>query len=448
MWFCVVNLCTKATRAVNRIMKIPTFLQTLSAAILLPIATSGLSLAQQNRTRPSFFLPPGPSDFATDIGEGPGEAGEGMNPIGIFAASPFKYVFSVREGYDDNLFTTRTNQSKSFYTNWAAGVDYEFGSPRLQLNANLGGGVTYYYTRPGDKIDFNGQFAVSAVYLATPRLTLSLNATVAYLAQPDTSLIGTSNRVNGDYIYTNSSIDAAYQWTEKFSTVTGYSAYANYYLQQELNDTQSYWSSTVKQSFRWLLLPKTTIIAEYRANPIVYTGGAGMNSFGNFALLGFDQMFNPRFKWTARLGVEQRFNQNPVDGNSTYFGPYGESNLSYQFAPASTLAWTARYGTEPSGLSNVTQRQTFRTGIAVNHAFTSRISGNVGFNFEVDYYDQSGVVDPFYETTFDLGVGLNYRINRTVSVSLGYQYVQVMAPENIAFEYTRNIAFAGINLNF
>jgi len=398
----------------------------------------------------SFFLPPPPADYPANIGERPGgEAdNEQLNPIGIFASSPFNYTFSVREGYDDNLFTTRTDTDSSFYTNFAAGIDYQFGSPRLQLGASLGGGVTYYYTRPGDKVDFNGQFALSATYLATPRLTLTINTTTAYLSQPDTNIIGGTNRVDGDYIYTNTTIDAAYQWSEKFSTVTGYQAYANYYMEESLNDTLSFFSQTLKQSFRWLLLPKTTVIAEYRANPIIYTGGADLNSFGNFALLGFDQIFNPRFKWTLRAGVEQRFNNNPVDGQSIYFGPYGESNLSYQFGPASTVSWSARYGTEPSGLTNVTQRQTFRTGLALAHAFTPRISANLGFNFEVDYFDQQSVINTFTQTIFDVTAGVNYKINRLVSLSLGYQFVTVYAPQNINFEYTRNVAFVGANFNF
>lgn len=431
-------------------MKTIRFIPALLAFALASLLATGSLRAQQNRVPASFYLAPTPSDYSSDIGERPlgEEEDSNLSPLGLFEGSPFKYTFSVREGYDDNLFTTRTNTSKSFYTNWAAGVDYQFGSPRLQLSANLGGGITYYYTRPGDKLDFNGRFALKAVYLATPRLTLSGNTTIAYLSQPDTNIIGGTNRVNGDYIYANSSIEGAYQWSEKFSTVTGYQGYANYYLEDQLNDTLSFWSSTFKQSFRWLLLPKTTVVAEYRANPIIYTGGADLNSFGNFALVGFDQIFNPRFKWTARLGLEQRFNQNPVDGNSTYFGPYGESNLSYQFGPASTLSWNARYGTEPSGLTNVTQRQTFRTGIAVTHAFTPRISANLGFNFGVDYFDQSGVIDTFTETIFDVALGVNFKINRTVSLSAGYQFVDVMAPENIAFEYTRNVVFVGANLNF
>ena len=438
-------------------MKTHRFFPTPTALVLASLYTMGSLGAQQNRVPTSFFLPPPPSDYAADIGDRPGAVGTGegsrlnptgLNPIGIFEASPFKYSFSVREGYDSNVFTTHTNPISSFYTNFAAGLDYQFGGPRLQLTSSLGGGVTYYYTRPGKKDDLNGQFTLALVYLATPRLSISASTTIAYLSQPDTALYGNSNRVNGDYLYTNSSIEGSYQWSEKFSTVTGYSAYANYYVTQQLNNTQSFWSSTIKQSFHWLLLPKTTIVAEYRANPIIYTGGAGMNSFGNFALVGFDQIFNPRFKWTARLGCEQRFNQNPVDGNSTYFGPYMETNLSYQFGPASTLFWTARYGTEPSGLTNVTQRQTFRTGLTVSHAFTPRISGNLGLNFEEDYFNQSGVINTYNQTIADISAGLNFKINRHISLSAGYQFTDVLAPQNVTMAYTRNVAFVGANFNF
>jgi len=435
-------------------MKTHRFFPTLTVFALASLYAMGSLGAQQNRVPTSFFMPPPPSDYAANIGDRPGAVGTGsgqgtnLNPIGMFEAAPFRYSFSLREGYDSNVFTTHTNPTSSFYTNFAAGLDYQFGGPRLQLTSSLGGGVTYYYTRPGKKYDFNGQYTLALVYLLTPRLTISGNLTIAYLSQPDTSLLGNTNRVNGDYFYTNANLEGSYQWSEKFSTVTGYSAYANYYIQQQLNDTQSFWSSTIKQSFHWLLLPKTTIVAEYRANPIIYTGGAGMNSFGNFALVGFDQVFNPRFKWTARFGCEQRFNQNPVDGNSTYFGPYMETNLAYQFGPASTLSWNARYGTEPSGLTNVTQRQTFRTGLALAHAFTPRISANLGLNFEEDYFNQAGVINTYNQTIVDISAGLNFRINRHISLSAGYQLTDVVCPKNITMAYVRNVGFVGANFNF
>jgi len=395
-------------------------------------------------SRSNFFLAPAPSDFSSDVGERPDGRG---TPLGFISDLPVNFSVAVREGFDDNVFTTRTNKTSSWYTNFAAGVDYTFGGPRLTLNANLSGGVTYYYSRPGDKLDFNGALSLGAVYRASPRLTLTFNTNTAYLSQPDTNIVGGSNQVDGDYFATNTSLDAAYQWTEKFSTVTGYNFSAIYYLESSLNDTQSFFSQTIKQSFRYLLLPKTTIVAEYRANPVIYSG-SNMSSFGNFVLVGFDQVFNPRLKWSVRAGVEQRFNDNPVDGSSIYVGPYGETNLSYQFGPSSTLGWYARYGTQASGITNVTQSQSFRTGLTVSHAFTRRLSASLGANFQVDYNDQPGVIDSFTETTYDVALNANFAVTRNVSLNAGYQFIAVSSPDAIQYEYTRNVAFVGVGVNF
>jgi len=425
-------------------------MKNLKFATLFIAATVGILSISASMGRDDFsttrnlYLAPNPMDFQQQsFAQGSG----GMNPIDLLSQTPFGYSFSVREGFDDNLFTERTNKDSSFYTNFAAGVNYQFGGPRLRLSADLTGGVTYYYTRPGDKIDFNGALSLSAVYEATPKLSISINSSTAYLAQPDTSIIGSTNRVDGDYINLNTSIDASYQWTEKFSTVTGYSITGNYYLESSLNSTLSQFSNTLKQSFRYLLLPKTTLVAEYRAQAVIYSG-ADQNSFGNFALLGFDQTFNPRFRWTLRGGIEQRFLNNAIDGASTYLGPYLETNLSYQFGRSSTLGWNARYGTEASGLTNVTQRQTFRTGLSLSHGFTPRISANLTTNFNVDYFDQANVITTYYQTTFDVGVGVSFLVNRFVSLSAGYNFTSVLAPQQVNVEYNRNILYVGANFTF
>ena len=99
-------------------------------------------------------------------------------------------------------------------------------------------------------------------------------------------------------------------------------------------------------------------------------------------------------------------------------------------------------------MTNVTQRQTFRTGLSLGHAFTPRISANLGINFEEDYFQQSGVINSFNETIISLSAGVNYTINRHLSLSLGYQFTDVLAPKNVSYEYTRSVAFVGANLNF
>ena len=403
----------------------------------------------------SFYTAPVPSGYSeqgagnnetgTTTSEETGEDGGGI--AGIISRKPFILTLSVRQGYDSNVFTTSNDPIGSWYTNWAAGIAYAFGGSRLQLKTNLGAGVSYYYTRPGDKTDLNGTWTFSATYLATPRLTLSANTTTAYLSQPDLTIVGGSDRQNGDYFYSNTSIAATYQWTELISTVTSYNFTAFYYVDQDLNENQGRVDQTVSQSVRWLWKPKTTLIAEYRINPVTYFD-ADLNQLSNFFLVGFDQVFNPRFFWNVRVGAQVNFNNNPVDGESVYVGPYLESTLTYAVAKATSVSWNMRYGTEASGLDDVTQRQTFRTGLVLNHAFTPRIAATFAMNYQCNYYDQADVIPSFTENIVDFSAGLTYKINRWVSLQAGYQFTIDVAPEYTNREYTRSVVFAGANFTF
>lgn len=395
----------------------------------------------------SFYSAPPPSDVGNNVGRNESTEDSAPVDLGIFSRSPFNFTFAVREGFDDNVFTTTNDKTSSFYTNFAAGVNYGFGSSRLQLSTSLNGGLTYYYTRPGDKVDYNGTFSLNAVYLATERLTLTLNTSTSYLAQPDLSIVGGPDRQNGDYIYSTTTVSGAYQWSEKFSTVTSYNFTVLYYVDSNLNDNQGHIEQTISQSARWLLLPKTTLVAEYRFNPNTYFE-ANLNSYNNFFLVGVDQIFNPRFKWSARAGLQVGFDDNPDDGDSVYVGPYAESTLTYQAGRSTNIFWNLRYGTEASGLDNVTQRQTFRTGVGVSQAITRRLSLNLGANYQCNYYDQNNVIDSFYENIFDVSVALNFQVVRYASLQVGYQFTADIAPEDTGRKYTRNVAFIGANFGF
>lgn len=420
-----------------------------SLALLACITTLLCGTASAQTPGFQFWNAGMPGEFGDNLGDNAIEDSEGGAPLGlgIFSRKPFRFTFSVREGFDSNVYTTRYNPTRSWYTNFGAGISYEFGSPRLQLRTNLAGGLTYYYNRPGDPIDWNGAWTLGATYQATPRLTLSVDTTTAYLSQPNVSILGTSSRQDGDYFYSNTSLSAAYQWTDKFSTVLAYRFGVIYYTEDEINDNQGRIEQTISLSGRYLVLPKTTGVLEYRVNPVTYFQ-ADMDSLGHFFLIGVDQVFNPRLTWNARVGAELRNVDNPVDGESIYLGPYLESNLAYQFGPASSLGWLMRYGTEASGVYNVSQRQTFRTGLNLTHGFTRRLSGQLSADWLINYYDQQNVISSYTENVVTFAMSLNFAVNRFTSLSAGYQYTIDVAPDAPEREYNRNVAYMGANFSF
>ena len=64
------------------------------------------------------------------------------------------------------------------------------------------------------------------------------------------------------------------------------------------------------------------------------------------------------------------------------------------------------------------------------------------------YKDQPGVVNSFNQTTVNVNLGVNFKVNRHFALSAGYQFTDVLAPNNVTYEYTQSIPFVGANLSF
>ena len=425
---------------------------------IMPLAVSmGLCSASVFAQQPTedFYGAPAPADFPQELGASVDDNAAALEipsePVsdGIFEDKPFTFSFALREGYDDNLFTTETNRSGSLYTNMAGGVNYKAESSRLQLTAALNGGVTYYYSRPGNKFDYTGALNIQGSYKLTPRLTLNFSTNTAYLSQPDLEVAGTSARNNGDYMFSSTTVAGMYQWSDKFSTDTKYNFTPFYYVEESLNDSQGRIEQTIGQSFRWLTLPKTTAVLEYRVNPVNYYS-APLDNFGQFFLLGVDQVFNSKFKVNARGGAELRFYSADND-NPEYFGPYGELNGSYEYQKNSSVGLNLRYGTEASGLSGAATRETFRIGMNVVQGITAKLSFQAGLNYQNNFYNEFDKQTPttgFYENVLEYSLGANFKIMKNLILQGGYTYTVDMAPESEQLSYTRNVVFLGLNMDF
>src|ERR1700736_6623118 len=61
---------------------------------------------------------------------------------GNYSRFPFKVSVSIRGGYDDNVTTSNAFKQVSWFTNGDVSINYDFGSPRTQLNLRAGAGAT------------------------------------------------------------------------------------------------------------------------------------------------------------------------------------------------------------------------------------------------------------------------------------------------------------------
>ncbi len=368
---------------------------------------------------------------------------------GKFSKSPFHISVSVREGYDDNVYTTNQSRVGSWFTNASAVLDYKFGSPRTHFDLQAVAGATYYYYRPfGQEYDINTALSLSLEHHATPRLTLSANAYLTYQTEPDLNNNGSFgiNRRAGNYFYTVDKFTLSYQWAPRFSTATSYTFGAINYDDSTIGAFEDRFEHTFGNEFRFLVLPTTTLVGEYRFE-IVDFDVAPRNSTTHFLLAGVDHTFNPRFNVSLRAGAEFR----EIDNFGERTSPYAESTLRYALGERSSVAWISRYGLEEPDVPGSPSRETFRSGLTLSYAIASRITATGSIFYEHDNND--GVLTPtffqpqFAEDTVDLGLGLRYDINRVFALIAGYNFTEVLSDIPLR-EYYRNRVYLGFNATF
>jgi hypothetical protein len=371
---------------------------------------------------------------------------------GLFSPLPFKLSLDVGGGYDDNVTTSKAFKHGSAFTNGDLGITYDFGSPRTKLSLGTGAGVTYYFDNvkiPGvstNDYDINAYLKFSLVHQASERLTLSTVDYLTYQTEPDFSMAQGLNRRGGNYFFTDDKFTANYLWSPRFATATSYTLGALHYDDYAVGFFEDRWENTFGNEFRFLLAPPTTLVAEYRFELVTYEHIA-RDSNTHFALGGIDHTFDPRLNVSLRGGAEFRDYQDGGDKTSPYF----EGTLNYVVGKQTTVSWINRYAIEESDVFLSQGRETFRTGLAIKHDLTARITGTLGAYYEHDDYQsftQTGIFTPgFTEQSLDLAFTLRYAITRYLGVQAGYNYTDVWSDIG-AREYTRNRYWGGLNLIF
>jgi len=402
-----------------------------------------------------------PSIRLDDAIPGSGKGGGGGGALGDFFdwARKFQFVAGVRAGFDNNVNSTKSNTASSTFANVNGGVSYRFGAPRLNVNASLTGGLTEYSNRTVQGYQQGVVGAGLAVeYRYSPRMVITLNSSSSFQQQPNPALVGSaattttnSSTAITSYVYTANSLAAAYQWSELFSMVSRFSYSANFYLQNGTNSLpQGFTQPGFSESLRWLVKPTTTAVVDYNTDIYGYgqsqSGGQHNSSWGQTLSTGFDHIFNPKWFWNFRGGAEFRTYQNSVRGSGTYIGPALDSNFNWRLSPATSLAWIAHVGTQPSGQQNVSYATAARTGLNYTQGIFTKLELQLGLFYLITNYQDAplgpgGSPITYNQSNFQGNLGLSYALNRILALSVGYQYLSQMSPSVPNQEYTRGISY-------
>lgn len=408
--------------------------------------------AAGNDGAPQASAPPAPAgDFSRAVLTTVGDVVSDFLAPGLprTTRKPERFQLSVRPsvGYDNNVFTTQTDQVRSGTASLNAVGAYNFGDERLKLSSLISGGVTTYDNRPGDSTDLSGGISGTASYFVTRRLQVAAQAGITYLAQPSPTVIGGTPRYTGDYIVGDAGFDIFYSLRPRLSVRLGYDINGIKYTDEAQNQSLGYTQQTVTLGLNYLLTPRFTLLTEYRYTPLSYYE-TGQDSVGQILSVGFLSSFTPKLTWNFQLGAESRqLNSTAPGATSEYIGPFLETRFSYQLPRDGLLDFSVRYGTEPSGVAGISISETLRAALTLRYQLATRLTGNLEIAYQHSRYDQPGDSEDYSQAFYSLTAGLTYRLNAAVGVNLQATYFAVDS-ELQASDYNRTITSLGLEFLF
>ncbi len=420
----------------------PTTVDSISPELTVP----GLSVPIESAVEANAVLVDEEGDFLADTGS---SLLNFISPTDPNGRDNFTVSVGTSLGYDTNVLYSPNQKIASATATLSGSLGFAGGTPRFEVRTRLDLRSTNYQERPGGKQDNSVLFSLGARYQAQERLVLDLTTVAGYQSVPDTQLLGGSFALNGSFLFADLRLSATYQLRPRLSLSFAYSFNSIKY-DDEIVDRQSGFTSQVfSLSTNYLLSPTTSFLTEYRYNPVSYSA-PGQATTGQIFLVGLSRSFSPRFNATMRAGAEFRAIENPntdLDAPTEYIGPFVEGEANYNLGLDSELISTLRFGTEPSGVSGITIRQSFRMSLGIEKAIGKRLSARASVNFLRDNFDQPGLAPDSTQDVYSGILTLRYQFNPSIATVLSYDYLLFKSSVQDA-DYDRSFSSFGLEVNF
>ncbi|NJD34706.1 MAG: hypothetical protein FIA96_07740 [Betaproteobacteria bacterium] len=223
------------------------------------------------------------------------------------------------------------------------------------------------------------------------------------------------------------------------------------------NRKRDYDTARLAGTFFWRVMPKTQLLFrvagadfDYKQKSFGYVGAGGVPTGATWTTLDSTEMtYQVGVTWeaTAKTTGIFRIGRTEKDYSKSSLKDWDETSweAAVKWSPLtySTVDFTS--GQAPSESSIGTASLDTRYGIAWNHAWNSRLSSLVSYNYlESDYQYNSGTLFRQNDKTDTYNLKLDYRWTRVIKVGGFYEYTD-RTSNNRFNEYKRNIY--GVFLN-
>lgn len=365
-------------------------------------------------------------------------------------AGPVKIVpmITAQVGYDDNFFSTSSNEEEDTITVLSPSVQLvaESGLNAYRLTYQISQGMHQDHSAD-NYTDHN--LSAQAHLEFSQRSVLDLHA--AYNKGHEARGTGLSasggiaNSIDSPLEYDTQTVGFSYMYGAKEATgrikVYGEHLDREYQNFRSITEGRDDTEVTLGTVFYYKIMPKTSLLFEARNKDINYdvdpASSLDSNTWKYF--VGATWEGTAKTTGTVKVGVSDK----DFDSASRKDFTSSSWEASVRWAPRTYSVVdisTSRSAAESTGNGNLIDTKAYN--VNWNHAWSDIVNTDLGLGFSSETYE--GAVDGREDDTTSLNMGLNYDMRRWLTFGLNYKYSDV--DSNLAnTDYSKNLVMLTVN---
>lgn len=358
---------------------------------------------------------------------------------------PFTVSATLREGYDDNVFTSDTNQVESWITSIEPAILFDYPMDQTLLSFRYGFTGKFYVDRPGNDFDYNQDFTARIAHTFSPNFDIDVRDHFKYGQESQIGAGAITQRRLGDNYVNEFSAAGTAKWTERFSTLTTYRNNYQHFVDTGLGDVNNYDENALGNDFRISVLPTTTAVINITGDRIDYETISRSNT-GVIASVGADYYINPVWLLSGRAGGEYRTYDNSAF--SDQLSPYASLDTIWNYAPRSSVKFSYQHTTAVTDVASYANAETDQFSVGITHYITPKINVGGDIQYVLAQYETrdsfTPVANDLDEDTANFNLRAGYEFNEYLSFLAGYTYSFVSSQLGAGRDYDRNQVWIGV----
>ena len=356
---------------------------------------------------------------------------------------PITVTAQLREEYDDNIFTTKTNKKSQFKTKIEPSLIYNLPLENTLLSARYTYGMTYFPDRGKEDFDHSHEWIGRIDHSFSSRFNVDVRDRLRYTQEPD--VVGgdaRARRTDSTFLSNIGSVQGNAQWTPKLGTATIFTNDLLTYDDLTTDRESGRMVNSLTHDFRYLLTPTITLVAGgfSHFNDYFFAKKDSTTLGGSF---GADYSLSPQITVGGRVGPSFT----DLESGGSYFSPYGTVFGNWTIGARSNVEASYTHSVSETDLGTYYMQESDVFALNGRYQFTPQFYGRLGGRLTLGSFDSDLGVGAGSRTITENVLGmdgaLGYRLSQYVDFEAGYGY-SLVSSDQATREYDRNQLYLSI----